>query len=45
MLKTLKDLNPSAEELKEIAKLLAKKEKNPGIKGYKSMSEMTFKCS
>ena len=25
MLKTLKDLNPSAEELKEIAKLLAKK--------------------
>ena len=33
---SLKDLNPSSEELKEIAKLLAKKR---GIKGYKSMSE------
>ena len=33
---SLKDLNPSSEELKEIAKLLAKKR---GIKGYQSMSE------
>ena len=32
---SLKELNPSLEELKEIAKLLAKKR---GIKGYKSMS-------
>ena len=32
---SLKDLNPSSEELKEIAKILAKK----GIKGYESMSE------
>ena len=31
-----KDLNPSSEELKEIAKLLAKKR---GIKGYKSISK------
>ena len=33
---SLKDLNPSSEELKEIAKLLAKKR---DIKGYKSTSE------
>ena len=33
---SLKDLNPSLQELKEIAKLLAKKR---GIKGYKSMTE------
>ena len=33
---SLKDLNPSSEELKEAAKLLARKR---GIKGYKSMSE------
>ena len=33
---SLKDLNPSLEELKEIAKLLAKKR---GIKGYQSMPE------
>ena len=33
---SLKDLNPSSEELKETAKLLAKK---GGIKGYQSMSE------
>ena len=31
---SLKDLNPSPEELKEIAKLLAEKR---GIKGYKIM--------
>ena len=39
---SLKDLNPSSEELKEIAKLLAKK---GGIKGYKSMSKDALKCS
>ena len=33
---SLKDLNLSSEELKEIAKLLARKR---GIKGYKSMPE------
>ena len=33
---SLKDLNPSPEELKEIAKLLVQKR---GIKGYESMSE------
>ena len=33
---SLKDLDPSSEELKETAKLLAEKR---GIKGYKSMSE------
>ena len=33
---SLKDLDPSLEELKEIAKLLAEKR---GIKDYKSMSE------
>ena len=33
---SLKNLNPSSEELKEIAKLLAEKR---GIKRYKSMSE------
>ena len=33
---SLKDLDPSLEELKEIAKLLAQKR---GIKGYKIMSE------
>ena len=32
MLKTLKDLNPSSEELKEIAELLAKKEVLKAIK-------------
>ena len=32
----LKDLDPSSEELKEVAKILAQKR---GIKGYKSMSE------
>ena len=32
---SLKDLNPSSEELKEIAKLLAEKR---SIKGYKGMS-------
>ena len=36
MLNPLKDLNPSSEELKEIAKLLAKKR---CIKSYKIMSE------
>ena len=33
---SLKDLDLSSEELKEIAKLLARKR---GIKGYKSMTE------
>ena len=33
---SLKDLNPSSEESKEIAKLLTKKR---GIKGYENMSE------
>ena len=33
---SLKDLNPSSEELNEIAKLLARKS---DIKGYESMSE------
>ena len=33
---SLKDLDPSSEELKEVAKLLAQKR---GIKDYKSMSE------
>ena len=33
---SLKDLDPSSEELTEIAKLLAEKR---GIKGYKRMSE------
>ena len=33
---SLKDLDPSSEELKEIAKLLAQER---GIKGYKNMSE------
>ena len=33
---SLKDLNLSSEELKEVVKLLARKR---GIKGYKSMSE------
>ena len=33
---SLKDLDPSSEELKEVAKLLAQKR---GIKGSKSMSE------
>ena len=33
---SLKDFDPSSEELKEIAKLLAQKR---GIKGYISMSE------
>ena len=36
MLNPLKDLDLSSEELKEIAKLLAKKR---GVKGYKSMSK------
>ena len=33
---SLKDLNPSSEELKEIVKLLVKKR---AVKGYESMSE------
>ena len=33
---SLKDLNPSSEELRKIAKLLAKER---GIKGYECMSE------
>ena len=33
---SLKDSNPTLEELKKIAKLLAKRR---GIKGYESMSE------
>ena len=37
MLKTLKDLNPSSEELKEIAELLAKKEVLKAIKACISM--------
>ena len=37
---SLKDLNPSSEELKEIVELLAKKR---GIKGYESMSEDKLK--
>ena len=36
---SLKDLNLSSEELKEIAKLLARKR---GIKGYKSMPEDNY---
>ena len=38
---SLKDLNPSLKESKEMAKLLAKK---GGVKGYKNMSE-DAKCS
>ena len=33
---SIKDLDPSSEELKEVAKLIAQKR---GFKGYKSMSE------
>ena len=39
---SLKDLNPSLEELKEIAKLLAK---IWHIKGYKNMSEKSIKSA